>query len=602
MKKFKIIVCIFFSITISFWSCNDDEFLKEKPLASYTYASAFNTSSQINDIIAEIYREWRLSFISNVNDGTYFFLCGNGTDMAEAKNPPTPDPQVHSNFSNWSTTYAPSERAFNSFYKMIANANMALYGAELVKWPNENAKNLAVGQALFWRGFSYLNLTELWGGVFIVEEYSETPKFDFQRSTRKESYLFAIADLEAALPLLPDYPEPGRVGKGAVWHYIAEAYLALANDQNNDPANLDKSIAAANEAIKLHSLMKGRFGVRANPSNTGSYQNVPNYFPDGDVFFDLYQRGNFRREQGNTESMWININEFSVYQANTTTLNWNLPWGTIYGPIFRNLQWRNEYREPGSASGPYTMPDLDEFGIGLNFAAHIGGRGQARVQPTNHTSYGVWKNCGDDVRNSPVNIRREFKVLDPKHSFYGTNFRLTIDNVNKYCTEVTAIPNFNPVFTKVCPFDNWGYEGLSVGLSNRGSIYRDHYYLRVAETFLLRAEARLLKGDKAGARSDINEIRSRANAPLVTDAEVNIDYILDERIRELFTEERRWNTLLRMGGMIPSDRIFKYSYWSAERGGTYKLPVNFLLPIPRNVIDSNLDVEIEQNECWKNSQ
>jgi len=97
-------------------------------------------------------------------------------------------------------------------------------------------------------------------------------------------------------------------------------------------------------------------------------------------------------------------------------------------------------------------------------------------------------------------------------------------------------------------------------------------------------------------------VRSRANAPLVTDAEVNIDYILDERIRELFTEERRWNTLLRMGGMIPSDRIFKYSYWSAERGGTYKLPVNFLLPIPRNVIDSNLDVEIEQNECWKNSQ
>ncbi len=601
MKKYQIISVIIVLVVVSFWACNDDDFLKEKPESSYTYATAYSTSSQINDIITEIYREWRLLFISNVNDGAYLFLSGNGTDMCEAKNPPSSDAVVHSNFANWSTSYAPSKRAFDSFYKMIANANMALYGVEQVTWSNETAKNLAVGQAHFFRGFSYLNLAELWGGVFIVEDFSETPKFDFERSSRKDSYLYAIAEFELAVSLLPDYPEDGRMGKGATWHYIAEAYLALANDQNDDPVYLNKSIAAADEAIRLHALMKNRYGVRANPNDKGSYQNVANYFPNGDVFFDMFQRGNTNRAGGNTEAMWLNKNEFSVYQQYASTINWNLPWGTLYGPIFRNLQWKNQYREAGASSGPFNMGKLDEFGVGLNFAAEIGGRGQARIQPTKHNAYTVWENCGNDIRNSPVNIVRSFRVLDSKHSFYGTNFRLTVDNVADYCTEAT-VPNFNPVFTKVCPIDNWGYEGLSVGLSNRSSVYRDHYYLRLAETFLLRAEAKLRKGDKTGAAADINEVRGRAHAPLVTEAEVDIDYILDERIRELFTEERRWNTLLRMGGMIPSDRIYKYSYWSAERGGTYKLPKDFLLPIPQNVIDSNLDANIEQNECWKQSQ
>ena len=600
MNKYISFTITVFSAIFSFWSCNDDDFLKEKPDSAYTYASAFNTASQINDILTEVYREWRASFISLTNDGTYLFLCGNGTDMCDAKNPPTSDTQVLSNFPNWSTTYAPSKRAFDAFYKMIANANLALYGADLVNWPSESSKNLAVGQAFALRGFAYLNLSELFGGIFIIEDFSESPKFDFQRSSRKDSYLQAIKDLEAAEKLLPDYVEAGRIGRGATLHYIAEAYLALATDQNNDAAYLDKSIAAADEVLKLHSLMKGRFGVRADPTNTGSYQNDPNYFPDGDVFFDMFQRGNTRRENGNTESIWVTVSDFNIYQANTTSINWSLPAGA-YGPVYRFLLWKDEYREPGASTSPFNPSGVDEFGVLLSTTAYLGGRGQARVQPTNHTSYGVWENCGEDVRNSPVNIRREFNVMDPLHSYYGTDFAITIDNVAEYITEET-VAYFLPSFTKVLPIDNWGYEGLSEGLNVRASVFRDYYYLRAAETYLLRAEARLRKGDKAGAAADINEVRDRANAPLVAESQVDIDYILDERIRELFSEERRWSTLLRMGGMIPSDRIFKYSYWSAERGGTYKLPINFLLPIPQNVIDSNLDAEIEQNECWKLSQ
>ena len=79
-----------------------------------------------------------------------------------------------------------------------------------------------------------------------------------------------------------------------------------------------------------------------------------------------------------------------------------------------------------------------------------------------------------------------------------------------------------------------------------------------------------------------------------------MDYILDERARELYGEERRWNTLLRIGGNVPNDRIVNNALWIV----TYKawsgtIGADFLLPIPQSVIDSNLDAVLEQNPGWK---
>lgn len=74
----------------------------------------------------------------------------------------------------------------------------------------------------------------------------------------------------------------------------------------------------------------------------------------------------------------------------------------------------------------------------------------------------------------------------------------------------------------------------------------DWYVIRLAETYLLLAEAYLNKGDKASAADAINVVRARAKAPLCTAADVTIDYILDERARELYGEEHRAVTLSRL--------------------------------------------------------
>jgi hypothetical protein len=239
------------------------------------------------------------------------------------------------------------------------------------------------------------------------------------------------------------------------------------------------------------------------------------------------------------------------------------------------------------------------FNLDLGISAYVGGRGVPNLNPSNYARNTVWLNCGDDIRNSSVNIRRNFKCFDPNHSLYG--FVFNEENIREYISEGTVEEFTGVIYSKACPYDEWGYDGLVSGKDNRTNTFLDLYYARLAETYLLRAEAKFRKGDLAGAAADINEVRGRAKAPLITAADVTVDYILDERVRELLIEEHRWNTLLRMGGDIPN-RITKYARYIAD----YSPPVwtgtlwqDFLFPIPQSLIDSNLDARIEQNPGWK---
>jgi hypothetical protein len=591
MKKYKYIVIAMAAVILSaVTSCNDDSFLIEKTETSYTYANAFTVSSQVNDCVTELYythKKFRFP-----DSGANAFIVGIGTDVCDYR-PTSAD--IASDFSNWNPVWGKIGNVFNSLYSLIAKANMVMLGAEQVTWANESEKAMAIAQARFFRGYCYLQLAELYGGVPVVESYSETPKFDFRRASREETYLFAIGELEAAAAVLPDHQTPGRAGKGVTYHYLTEAYIALATMKNNDAAMLDKAIAAAGEVMKRHSLMKERFGSRANPSSANVNNDIPAYFPDGDVFFDIFQRGNLDYEEGNTESLWVEQNSAASFDLYGNAGNNVQLVAFIQGT--RGAVWLPKWAEPGSGSSPWNGGDvpLDKYGYNGSRDAYTGGYGQVQIVPTIFCKNTVWKDCEGDIRNSAVNIRRSYPVLSTKHSLYGKY--LHCDSMADYLTQATLWWIY-PTHTKLTPIDDWGWELLSK--NERRYLTSDVYITRAAETYLLRAEARLRKGDNAGAAADINEVRERAHAPLITASDVTLDYILDERVRELYGEEMRWCTLLRMGGNIPNDRITRYGFaivedprWSGQ------LAQDFLFPIPQSVIDSNLDAVIEQNPMWK---
>ena len=138
------------------------------------------------------------------------------------------------------------------------------------------------------------------------------------------------------------------------------------------------------------------------------------------------------------------------------------------------------------------------------------------------------------------------------------------------------------------PLNHFTEEARSGG----GNNHKDIYAIRLAETLLLRAEAYVNLGKKDLAAEDINKIRIRANAKPVLPQDVDIDYILDERARELYGEEFRNITLRRTGKLI--ERTRKYNNNPKIPGANIEEYHN-LYPIPLASIDLNIDAKIEQN-------
>ncbi len=97
-------------------------------------------------------------------------------------------------------------------------------------------------------------------------------------------------------------------------------------------------------------------------------------------------------------------------------------------------------------------------------------------------------------------------------------------------------------------------------------------------------------GNLIKAAEDINAVRNRAGAVPVTPGEVNIDYILDERIRELFGEELHTLTLTRLGLLY--DRTKRFGMETSQQTVAEK---NNLMPIPQRVIDANSLADFPQN-------
>jgi hypothetical protein len=151
------------------------------------------------------------------------------------------------------------------------------------------------------------------------------------------------------------------------------------------------------------------------------------------------------------------------------------------------------------------------------------------------------------------------------------------------------------VYEKV-PYRNWPYSRKFDGadpLNPTGATSnKNQPYLRLAETYLIKAEAQFKLSQTGAAAETINVLRQRANASLITSADVNIDFILDERSRELIYEEHRRYTLLRTHKLLERTQLHN------KNGGQKISERDTLFPIPQIVIDANLTKPMPQNPGW----
>lgn len=591
-------------------SCNDNDFLKEEPKTIYTVDTAFEKSSQVDAAIARAYInfDYMFGWHNLYVDGSAAsnLLGGDGSDVIDnGIGGVAMAPGMFSNFMNLNPNTAIFNTTWNELYQLAANANLAMYGADKVKWTNERDKAYAIAQAKMMRGFAYLRLGECFGGVPIVQEFSDQLRYDYQRTTREETYAFAIADLEAAVAGLPDYPATdGRAGKGIARHYLTEAYLAQGIEKG-DKSYYTKAIETGKLVIEAHPLMTQRFGVRANPTDTGTsgYLNVANYKADGNVYWDMFQLGNYDRSAGNTETlMTLQAPTYDQWAVDGGNL---LCFGATVGCVYRDLVFSNEQIQLNKAkfgdkgaSGPWhDNPNIDtKTYVGGNGGCYLGGTSWGLEATTDYADEEVWKgDFSQDIRNSQI-VRCDPVVLDKYSVHYGEICK------KEWLQEPSRLMRTS---CKIAMQDGWGWDVHNTAFGGQTFIYqfgRDWYIARSAETYLLVAEAYLRNGDAKTAADMVNVVRQRAQASYLYDT-VSMRDILDERARELVFEEHRWATLLRLDSSNGTNEDMKYqvSHYTMYTNDVKMdgiTPKWTLFPIPLAVINLNSEATLAQNPGW----
>jgi hypothetical protein len=153
-----------------------------------------------------------------------------------------------------------------------------------------------------------------------------------------------------------------------------------------------------------------------------------------------------------------------------------------------------------------------------------------------------------------------------------------------------------PITSSNNSLPNWPYPRKGEGSDPQNLAadfsWHDLIYLRLADTYLLKAEAQMKLGNPGAAATTINVLRTRAKASPITAANVTLDFILDERSRELILEEDRRYTLLRTRKWLERTALHN------KYGGEMISPRDTLFPIPQDVIDSNLSATMSQNPGW----
>lgn len=544
-------------------SCNEDV-LKEVPIDFLAPENAYTSFEGIQQGITGLHWFLRNSFWDEQTRQDCFAIMngGVGTDLAfHGENP-----GGNRKLVNYEAEMAPSHTEFVPFfwerpYQLVQRANVLIASIEAAPeglFPNEAKKNAYLAEAKFFRAWAYRVLVNLFGDVPLVDYVVKTAKTDFTRAPKADLYKLMEADLIFAAGNLPTpgtEEAPGRISQGAALTLLAEVYLCQAKYQ--------QAVDAASDVIDggYYRLMTQRFGSTVD------------VFGSGDVYLDLFAYGNQNLPE-NKEALWVIQFEPLV--------NGGIKWAGERG--FGPAYFRVGYTPDGKPAfrGEFVAGKYTGYSDTL-------GRPVAYMRPSNYMAYDIWRSdWNNDIRNAKHNIKRDFYYDSPTSTYHKKKI-----DFSKYA------PGRNPlldtcqyIFPFIMKFADPCHRFDDPARSGGGYNHKDIYAMRLAETYLLRAEAYVGLGNKNLAAADINAIRTRANATPVAAANVDIDYILDERAREVYGEEWRHITLRRTGKLL--ERVRKYCnnpLYPACNIQDY----NVLFPIPQSVIDLNIDAVMEQN-------
>lgn len=171
--------------------------------------------------------------------------------------------------------------AWTQHYAVIKTANLIIEGSE--KFPGDKAKiATALGNAHFWRAYSYYYLVRVFGKLPIITK-TNIEQFDAQPSEIEKVYELIVQDLKDAINELPTGydKEPARLFGVDVWatkqaaqSTLAAVYMSMAGYPLNKGTEYYKLAA---ELAKDVITNNGTYGFILNPDWKDVYSMGNNY-------------------------------------------------------------------------------------------------------------------------------------------------------------------------------------------------------------------------------------------------------------------------------------------------------------------------------------
>jgi hypothetical protein len=544
MKKFKIISIFTLGLILLGPGCSED-FLKPEPLSFYEPGKTFTTPESLNSALIACLRNARIDVYGDtppfLSENTLSEVAIDGTTDKTGPMQDWPAQLLPDTNLDPGNDWTKMGKFWTEAYNRIKYANTVISRINTPTWTSEAQKNNILGKAYIHRARTYYHLVHHYGDVPLILEEITSPRLDFYSVSRESILQKCKKDLTFATQWVQTEAEGSPIGdinKATAYHVLAQVNLALGD--------FDGAIAAANAVINdgWHKLMTDRFGVdKANAAK--------------DITWDLHQDANKALPE-NRERIYIFTGSELLTEDGASTkitvMRQAVPFWGGAGKIMT----------PSGVAGMSDAKIGTTIGKGKVEIDQVTkyGRGIGRQRATPYLQYDIWDDPKDQRHNQSNWMTMEKLVYnhpnlkadgDPN---YGKNLQKYGADGGILCTDT------------IRSWYNWPHYKLYVADPSAAQPqggYADWYVYRLAETYLLRAEAYWWKNSLAEAAADVNAVRTRAGCDPYTPSQINLGTILDERARELYYEEFRNVELTRMAFIFAKTGKASYS------GKTYNM-------------------------------
>lgn len=577
MKKILIWITVTVAIA-SFTACK--KYLKETVVAGVSY-QLYETPAGIEGALVAAYNTLRL----DVQGENLLTFSDAGTDLF------TVGSDGNTTWNEYLVTLGSLDSRAGSFwdyhYSGIGQCNVTLDYLPKVTGMDDARKKVIDAEARFLRSWYYFDLVQHYGRVPLVLQSTDKVVTDFHRAAVKDIYNSILGDLRRAYDNLPvTAAAQGRVTKAAAAQLLAKVYLARGSASSST-----QQTTRGTQSTDMDSVIY--YASQIESKQLGTYSLVPDYAQlwdpknqvNSEVIFSVQFTTNVISNSGGNNMHLYHVPQYDA--VNTKILQRSLDYGRPYRRV---------------RPTPYVYTTL--FGNTRKYDSRFA-KSFVWGYIANLAATGITTLAGNKV---------DVKVGDTALYFSPVYYNSTAD-LNAAMLANKQYPYFLPLNTYQ-PFSyNFIFPGLKKYLdpsrptTNETNGTRDWMVMRYGETLLFLAEAWGRKGDFNKAASYINQLRQRAaykdgelkttqwwtfeggdfadrtksTAPqmTITAADISgdfVNYILEERGREMLGELNRWEDLNRCEKLV--ERVKKYNP-DAQNIRDY----HTLRPIPQTFID-----------------